>query len=611
MRVRRPGILTVVLALAALAAILIPGSREIAIMAGRAAVGSYLSLFPGWKPPADPMWVKSVDRIAGLHADDAVILRGAAESRGADHVGIYERALELKPDDPGSHAGIIRVAMVSEWILKLTDEAGAGRPDPASRELIRIVKEHSNWGIEHDPDNAFFDYSRGCADAALGERDSAIDFLVAGSEKPRFEAYTREARLAHFAASRARGMTRLESQVEVLTNFNTPYYGAFGRLSRLAAEEARKAQAEGRRGDALRIDLANFRAGRQRSESEANRFAIVEGYRTMLLAGPQIPDEEFEAAWRASGRRTASEWANLRLKLQLPLFEEYMLSQGLPEHEVERMCKELIAAQQNVGPADDLILTLFERLDHVLGRAYAAVSLSGFLLGAGIAFAVLWFVLRLIARPFVLGGAAAVGWSAWTSAVLWILLLTPLSALVVFFLRVEGAFFCFTPWVGEQARVDPSVAVGLAVFPLLLITAVMLGGALLSALRTRMAGLPAAEAATSAAVLAALVLLEAWWLWDQPFQVGRPWRLFVGSTQIALALVLIFSLLRGSVVARRNPGSTARHFIASLLASSRVAAVGAGVLFIVSLYVAMPAYLSAVRFMDRYVAGGAAALAGM
>ena len=599
MRVTRWSISAVILVIALVIALLIPASRDVAVIASRHAAGSALSVLPGHRAH-DSVGVISAERIAELHKDDPVILQGAAEvSRLDQSLELYERALKLKPEEPGLHAGIIRMAMWPDWTAKLL-ERQPYQPDPAARELLRIVEEHARWGMAHDPDNAYFYYAQACVDAALRRGDSAAKLYVAGSLKPRFEAYTSEATQAILTTNRARRMTRLQSQLQWFGSDRKRFVGAFDGASRRMAQEARRAETEGRHADALRMDMAVFRTGQLLLNNLGQGFRIATGFRIMLMAGPQVSKSELKAAMEAQHGRMGE----VQLRLQMPLFAGYMLSHGLPKDEVSRMSDELRVAQRRAVAAAST--DVLDRLFSTLGRADAAILLALLALYSALVFGILRLVLKPAVRLATHGCTEATGWSGWTSTGLWILLLTPFIALVVFLVRTPYAFWSFAHRMQMGGEIDSSVAVVLAISLLVVVTLVGLAASLIPLLRRLAARLPIRDTAVNAGVLAVLVVLETCWSRIQPGDMSGMHNQLAGGVQIAFAFVLIFCLLRGWIVARRNPGMPAAgHFLTSLVSSCRAVALGSVVLFVVSLYIALPVYLQAVRFLDWYITRGA------
>lgn len=593
MRLTRWSIPTVVLTAALLVALLTPAGRDVAIMAGRFAAVSYCRLLPWVRPPD---FLSPVERVADRHKDDPVILQGSAESRFGRELSLrlYERALELRPSDPVLHAGIIRTAMRQHWHEKrLIDQWGI-RPDSAARELLKIIKVHSAWGIEHDPENGFFPYMQALVDAMLGDQDMAVERFVAASHSPGYDLYLGQARRAIFNAARARGRTRLGAQLDVLSETSVHFYGAFYRLARRVAEQARKAQAEGRSAEALRLDLAIFRTGRLLSSARGDHGT---GLRIMMLAGPQVPKQEINAAAKAEQKST---WA-VRFQLQSSMLEKYLLSQGLSRYDVERMREVLVTAERRKLGATST--AMIDRFFCAVGRLDATALLLLLALYSAIGFGILWLILNPATKLLTGGNTTPVGWSTWTSMLLWILLLTPLAAVVVFLVRMPGAFRHFARWVPHSGQLNPSQAVGITVGLLVLVSLALLGETVISILRRRVARLPVRDAAINMAGLVILVLVAACWLSALPPDMAGTQRQVMGGLQIALALMLMFSLLRGWVIAKRNPETMAwRHFLTSLLAACRTVALGSVVLFVVSLYVALPLYVQAVRVTDQYMA---------
>lgn len=598
MRMTRWSISAVILVIALVIALLIPASRDVAVIASRHAAGSVLSVLPGYRAD-DSVGIISAGRLAELHKDDPVILQGAAEvSRLDQGLELYEKALKLRPEEPGLHAGIIRMAMRSKWVIDLLKQQ-PDQPDPATRELLRVVAEHSKWGMAHDPDNAYFYYAQACVDAALGRGDSAAKLYVAGSRKPRFEAYTREASQAILTAYRARRMTRLQSQLGWLDSVRKPFVGALHRASRMIAEEARRAEAEGRPADALRMDMAVLRTGQSLLSASRQDVSTMISFRIMLMAGPQASEQELKAAREAGARRIGE----AELHAQLLLLKKYLLSQGVPKDEVTRMSDEFRTAQRRAAAATSGAIT--DRLFCLVGRAEAALLLALLALYSAIAFGVLRLVLKPAVRLATHGSTEATGWSGWTSAALWILLLTPLTALAVFLVRIPYAFWCFAHWTRMGARMNPSASVAIVISLLVIVTLALLGMSAILVVRRLTARLPVRDAAMNTGVLAFLVALEACWSRIQPEDMSGMDSQLAGGVQIAFALVVIFCLLRGWIVARRNPEMpAAAHFLTSLVSSCRAVALGSVALFVISLYIALPSYLQAVRFLDWYIASG-------
>jgi len=597
-RLTRWSIPTVVLAGAVLAALLTPAGRDVAIMAGRSAAVSYCRLLPWVRPPD---FLSPVERAAERHKDDPVILQGLAESGyGAElSLRLYQRALELKPSDPSLHAGMIRAAMRQHWHEKrLIDQWGI-RPDSKARELLKIITTHSAWGMEHDPENSFFCYAQACVDATLGNGKAAVEQFVAGSHKPRFDTYLKEARQAALKAAHARGRTRLEAQGHAFSGLLMPFYGPLNKLGKLTAEEARKADAEGRSAEARRLDLAIFRTGRLLATTTGDQIHRGMGLRMMMLAGPQVPQQEIKAAAEA-GQRSAWE---TRLQLQSQVFQEYMLSHGVSRHDVDRMSKTMMAAYRELTSFTSSLTDFFvDRVVLAEDRARAGIFLAALALFVATGLGILGLLLKPVVRWLTSGETRAAGWSAGTSAILWTLLLTPLASVVILYARALshgglyfGPGFAFAR-LGIGGMTSKPIMIALAG------TLLLLAGTAISIPRQFAEGRSIRRPAMKVAVLMLLAVFEDWWLY-QSLDLWRGVRLVVDAGQIGLALVLVFSLVRGWIVSRRMPGTgAADHFFTSFLASCRTVALGSVVLFVVSLYVALPLYAQAVRAMDQYLA---------
>ena len=585
-------IIVAVFALALLAALIIPGTQEIASYATRSMVQSYIY-------PKDEQACRM--RFANRHKADPVILQGAAE--GIDDINnrikLYESALKLRPSDPSLHAGIISSTMHVPYPCLM--EGLPPTPSSTDMRYLKIMEERAAAGAKYDPDNAFFYYTLACARVALGDKAEAKKLFITASHKPRFEPYVLDAKHAFTRANLAQGMARLESQEKVIEGLDQPFVGAFSRLSKRMVKEARQAQAEGRSSDALALDLAAFRTGEFLVNScQDEDFITLIGFDIMLRTCPQIPKQKLKAIEKAEGSRKI--WLGAQLGAQWPVTEKYLSSNSVPRVEIERMHDSLLAINQRalayIKSSD-----VEKRLGDAYSRGYLVLAIVFFPMACAVGFGLLWLALKPLVR-LLMGSTETTGWSAWTSAELWILLLAPLVALSILLGKASGAtegFYSLSECVNSM---DPGEAVLTIAFIPLVIGLLMLGGTIISML-SRNRRFTGRKYILDSAVLLALTALLTCWMWK--VDLG----LVIGFLQIGLILMLIFSLLRGWVVNRHVPGlGSVRHFLTSLLASFRTVAVGTAAFFAVSLYLALPWYNQAVRFMDQWLMKGKGSFLG-
>jgi len=592
--------LTIILAAALALALLMPWTRDIVVMAGRPVFRSYVGTPPWSCDQGD-----KISRIVARHKDDVMLLQGAGECGGEVGVEYYERALALRPSDPGLHAGIIRTAMGAQpWLYANPGQQPRWPADPWEKKLVEVVLEHARWGMENDPDNAFFYYSGASASAVQGNKAATIEHFLAASHKRRFDPYIGQATRALARINQAQGMARLEARHAALVYVSTRFVDIFSRLSDWIAREARTAEAGGRSADALRLDLANFRTGRLLFTNSGDAFQKWVGFEIMRLAGPQVSYEELRAAQRARHDELRFR-LRLRLKLQLPRFEKYMLSHGVPRDQVSEMRAALLAAEQEL---------LGSRRRGVSGGVFAlyrfpsGVFYLSLALYWAVGFSILSLALKPLVRMFTRGNAGAACWGAGTAAVLWILLLTLLAAIILSLARIGHPALedVLQGWLVERVPAPGPSGVAraaiIAVVGLLLVTVGLFARAVICILRRSRAGLPIRTDAIRAALVAIpLVPLTSLLGW-LPFDGFWKFSMLAALLIVGLALILVFSMLRGWIVSRRVcTMGFGGHFLTSLLASSRTVAVGSAVVFTVGLYVALPFYLQAINFADQYI----------
>ena len=223
---------------------------------------------------------------------------------------------------------------------------------------------------------------------------------------------------------------------------------------------------------------------------------------------------------------------------------------------------------------------------------------------SAIGFTMLGLALNPLVRSLTRRDIEPVAWSTWTSLVLWVLVLTPLLATIVFYARNPGLLWIFSRWTahGNEIRASSTSAL-VGMIPVLLATMALLGCVIIAALRRSPEAFSERKTAATAGVLILLVVIEAWWLYSRASSSSEYSHLLPVDALVGFSMTLVYSALRGWIVSRRVPMmGIGEHFLASVLGSCRAVALGSAALFVASLYIALPFHLQAVSFIEQYIA---------
>lgn len=557
-----------VLAAAFAAAFVIPTTRELAYLNTSEFGGSFKD--PSFTSGSSD-WLTHArvfrDEVLARHKDDPEIILGLIPliGRRDESRKLVRPLLATGSTDPSVHAGALDALVPIEW-------AGwtSSAKDVLSPQDIALTKSEIRWGMKHDPDNGLFPLLD-AADALIsGDIGRAIPRYVRASQSKRVDTYWRKRKEATFTALISIGVSRPQALFAFASLAGDRLSGIAPMLAKRVSEEARSAEAAGRKTDALRLQLATFRLGSLMAKAGGDQQrALGVMLRTTPKERPATP--------------------GLSIEGRFDQIIDHLQANGLSVGEASTMRSEMLSVYRRERAQWQSICT-----QSMIRTWDLYIVLSLFILAA-----LRYGILALATYPFAKllgrGDASPRGWSAATSAVLWVLLLTPAVPLILHY-ESPSPVLAMLSWFALMP-VGPNPLV-MFVPPLVgALAAIGIGTFAEWIMRRR--GLDATRLPwIAASALTAVV----WVLWAAMFGGDGSSATGIVTAVLTMIPVAAFALVRGGIVSHRAPG---RGFwaesITGLLIAFRSIALGSLVIFVLGIYLIAPTFSRAMDVYQQYV----------